>query len=145
MKFRTCTHCRQTEENKPFPKHGYLCKECKSVQLKKAYKDRWFTFTCRLKRAYCKKNGLAFNLTPEYLESIYTDSCPIFGVKFIRGNKSLDQSPTLDRLDPKLGYVQGNVTYISARANRIKYDATVEELGQVIKWIESATTISTLK
>lgn len=37
--------------------------------------------------------------------------------------------------------VIGNVSWISGRANRIKYNATVEELRAVADWMERATTI----
>lgn len=50
-------------------------------------------------------------------------------------------SAHLDRLDPNKGYVIGNVSWISGRANRIKYNATVEELRAVADWMERATTI----
>lgn len=39
-----------------------------------------------------------------------------------------DASPSLDKIIPSLGYVPGNVLVISWRANRIKCDATANEL-----------------
>lgn len=50
-------------------------------------------------------------------------------------------SAHLDRLGPNKGYVIGNVSWISGRANRIKYNATVEELRAIADWMERATTI----
>lgn len=41
-----------------------------------------------------------------------------------------------------------NVAWISGRANRIKYDASIEELRQIVDWMERVTTIpkgSTIK
>ncbi|WKV17107.1 hypothetical protein [Salmonella phage PKM.Hi.22.6] len=46
----------------------------------------------------------------------------------------------LDRLDPNKGYVRGNVTWLSGRANRIKYDASLTELRLLVSWMESVTT-----
>jgi hypothetical protein len=40
---------------------------------------------------------------------------------------------TIDKIDPKKGYVKGNVWIISFRANRIKYDASLEELALITK------------
>ena len=37
-------------------------------------------------------------------------------------------SPSLDRINPNLGYIKGNVWVISYRANMIKNNATLEEL-----------------
>ena len=41
----------------------------------------------------------------------------------------------------KKGYIKGNVAWISGRANRIKYDASIEELRQIVDWMERVTTI----
>jgi hypothetical protein len=80
-----------------------------------------------------------FNLTVKYLESIKTDACPIFKTpfewqQFGRGKKT-SNSPTLDRIVPELGYVEGNVVWISDLANRIKSDATEVELYAVADWL----------
>ena len=58
-----------------------------------------------------------------------------------QGQGSHPHSAHLDRLDPNKGYVIGNVSWISGRANRIKYNATVEELRAIADWMERATTI----
>ena len=55
--------------------------------------------------------------------------CPCLGVPLEHGTRSQkDNSPSLDRIIPKLGYVKSNIWVISARANRIKNDATAEEI-----------------
>lgn len=48
-----------------------------------------------------------------------------------------DNSPSLDRIDNSSGYVKGNVHIISMRANRIKSDATLQELKSVVKYLDS--------
>jgi len=57
--------------------------------------------------------------------------CPVFGLPFdisVRDyRETTDNSPSLDRIDPKKGYVPGNVWIITYRANRVKSDATAEE------------------
>lgn len=118
------------------------CKPCRKTLAAEEYKNKWFKNTFILKRSYCKQRNIPFDLTPEYLESIWTDKCPVFGFEFEKHNKISDKSPALDRLNPKFGYIKGNVVYISARANRIKYDATVEELRRIADWLEGATTRS---
>jgi hypothetical protein len=48
-----------------------------------------------------------------------------------------NNSPSLDRIVPELGYVEGNVVWISNRANILKRDATWEELQRVAEWLKS--------
>jgi hypothetical protein len=45
------------------------------------------------------------------------------------------QSPSLDRIVPKLGYTVGNVCVISQRANILKRDATPDELYAVANYM----------
>jgi len=42
-----------------------------------------------------------------------------------------DRSPSLDRYDPVLGYVPGNILVLCARCNRRKQDHTGEQLIQL--------------
>lgn len=82
-------------------------------------------------------------MTPEYLKSIWTGVCPIFNIPISFNHKGRGStfSAHLDRLIPEKGYVKGNVTWISGRANRIKYNATLDELKQIVAWVERVTTI----
>lgn len=67
--------------------------------------------------------------------------CPVLGMPLTlhhgrRGPR--DSSPTLDRVVPSLGYVRGNVIVVSWRANRLKSDATMEELSRIVEWYRCA-------
>jgi hypothetical protein len=42
-----------------------------------------------------------------------------------------NSTPSLDRMDPNLGYTDDNVRVISMRANQIKSNATPEELLRI--------------
>lgn len=50
--------------------------------------------------------------------------------------KDCKKKAELDRLVPSKGYVKGNVRWISRRANRIKSDATIDELKKILKYVE---------
>jgi len=83
-----------------------------------------------------KKKDLDFNLDKEYLKLIYPidNRCPLLNINFRKGkNRSLNTSPTLDRVDPKLGYIKGNVVFISHRANTIKNNLTLDEMKLLLK------------
>lgn len=88
-----------------------------------------------------KVNGVRFKITEDYLEEIFPrdNLCPVFGVAFERGGQGSerDNSPSLDRIIPELGYVEGNVVWISNRANTLKRDASWEELQKIASWLKS--------
>lgn len=83
-------------------------------------------------KSRAKKKNIPFDITPE--DVTIPECCPILGIKLEAGEKHLvDNSPSIDRIDPKLGYVKGNIQVISYRANRIKNDATLEELKKLVE------------
>ena len=89
-------------------------------------------------RTRAKNKNLECNITLNYLETIANDSCPIFGTPFIWGRNKGKRGPegaTLDRIVPELGYVIGNVVFISDKANRIKAEFTENELYKVADWL----------
>lgn len=82
-----------------------------------------------------KRFGLAFDLAPWDIH--VPEFCPVLGIPLRYGvGKRTDNSPSLDRIRPELGYVHDNVCVISWRANDLKADANVEELRMVLAWME---------
>lgn len=83
-----------------------------------------------------KKLNIPFNITKEDIS--VPEKCPILGIPLkVSDNIVSDNSPTLDRLIPELGYVKGNVTVISFKANRIKNNASINEIRFLLKWLEN--------
>ena len=81
-----------------------------------------------------KSSGVPFRLTRADLPPI-PDRCPVFDTEFKYGDgRVLPESLTLDRIVPALGYVPGNVMWLSHRANAMKQDATIEELHRFARW-----------
>lgn len=73
-----------------------------------------------------------------YVKSIAPERCPVFGVKFIpKGSGFSKWSPSIDKIDPKKGYVVGNVQVISVLANCMKRDASKKELVAFANWVLS--------
>lgn len=82
-------------------------------------------------RSRAKRDGIPFNISEEDIE--IPETCPVLHIPIKRNKGSgwHNDSPSLDRIDNNLGYTKGNVRVISNRANRIKCDATFEELELV--------------
>ena len=91
------------------------------------------------KRALLK--NLEFDLTTNYIRTLLEETkvCPVLGTKLTIGkaNNWFDDSPSIDRIDNTKGYVPGNVFVISNRANRIKNNATIDELEKLIQWLKT--------
>lgn len=82
-----------------------------------------------------KRKGLPFNITLEDL--VFPDVCPVLGIPIVaRSGAFSDNSPSIDRTVPELGYVKGNVTIMSYRANRIKCHASLAELQAIVVYME---------
>jgi len=77
-----------------------------------------------------KKYSVPFSI--ELSDIMVPTNCPVLGIPLIMGDKyAHDNSPSLDRIIPELGYVKGNIMVISHKANTIKSNANVEELEKV--------------
>lgn len=81
-------------------------------------------------KSRAKLSGIAFNI--EISDVVIPAFCPVLRIAIDQTLTRLaPSSPTLDRVNPSKGYVKGNVRVISWRANRIKSDATADELEAI--------------
>lgn len=101
------------------------------IQRKQARED---TKTARTLRKYAlnraHSRGIPFDLVVE--DILVPTHCPVLGIELKVGGQ--DAAPSLDRIRPALGYVKGNIVVVSALANRIKSNATPEQIKLVAKY-----------
>lgn len=89
-------------------------------------------------RQNAQARGIAFSLTIEDLT--IPAFCPVLGIplksNYGHGSKRTihdkDHAPSVDRIDNTKGYHKDNIVIVSFRANRLKSDATVDELEKVV-------------
>lgn len=87
----------------------------------------------------CDKSGVAFNLQAS--DITIPTRCPALGIPIERnrGARGPSQhSPSLDRINPLMGYEPGNVRVISFRANTIKHNATLDELEKLVMYVKDS-------
>jgi hypothetical protein len=92
----------------------------------------------RSARSRAKKDNISFDLTIEYLHAIATENCPVTNKPMDwdgEENNSLNR-PSLDKIIPELGYVQGNVAIISYRMNTKKNNLLEAELVQLLQYVQ---------
>jgi len=85
-----------------------------------------------------KDRSVKFNLPfdIEVSDVVIPSHCKILGIPLFKGiGKPTANSPSLDRIDPKLGYTKTNIQIISFKANTIKSNASKEELIVFSYWI----------
>jgi len=81
-----------------------------------------------------KKIGVSFSLTSG--DIFIPKVCPVLGIPlFVGKGKQGPNSPSLDRIDSKLGYMSDNVMVISYKANAMKQNASKEELLLFADWV----------
>lgn len=80
------------------------------------------------KRASIRR--LKFNIRADQFS--LPSKCPWLGIPILLGGPK-DNSPSLDRKNPTLGYTPGNTEIASWKANRLKSNASLDELIQMGK------------
>ena len=117
------------------------CKKCsiKIRQTEKLNRD-WKVDAAKLLysniKSRCKRIGREFSIELE--DILIPEKCPVFGFDLKREDRQTWMcAPSVDRIDSSKGYIKGNVTVVSRRANIIKRDATIEELEQLFNYYKT--------
>lgn len=85
-------------------------------------------------RRRAKLAGLEFSISVNDFE--IPDICPITNQKLSKAiGKRNANSPSLDRIDNSKGYIPGNVACISWRANRLKWNGSLEEFKNLVTYM----------
>lgn len=84
-------------------------------------------------KSRAKAKGVPFDI--ELSDIVIPDVCPVLGIPLFWGDKLTNNTPSIDRLIPEKGYVKGNCVVISMKANRLKNNATKEELEAILKYL----------
>ena len=149
-RYKVCNSCEQSlnlnkfsliEKWNPNSDTKNTCKKCsiKIRQTEKLNRD-WKVDAARLLykniKSRCKRIGREFSIELE--DIIIPEKCPVFGFELKREDRQTWMcAPSVDRIDSSKGYIKGNVTVVSRRANIIKRDATLEELEQLFNYYKT--------
>ncbi len=96
-------------------------------------------------RIRAKRKGILHTINTKYLQLIWPkdNRCPVLGNLFEMGyknGKSKNLSPSLDRrIVPKKGYIPGNLFIVSDIVNRLKSDASLEDMEKILKFYTNKT------
>lgn len=139
---KTCKVCKKEKHIGEFYFGDSSCKVCRKAKVR-VYQIRpdndFYQYRKMLVEAAkyrALEAGFQHSIYPEDIR--LPTHCPVLGIPLVIGgtHATKDQSPTIDRIDNSKGYTPDNIRVISYRANRIKNDATPEEMRRVLAYME---------
>ena len=149
-RYKICKECNQSlnlnkfsliEKWNPNSDTKNTCKKCsiKIRQTEKLNRD-WKVDAAKLLykniKSRCKRIGREFSI--DLNDILIPEKCPVFGFDLKREDRQTWMfAPSVDRIDSSKGYIKGNVTVVSRRANILKRDATLEELEKLFNYYKT--------
>lgn len=160
---KICSNCaRSYPETRAFfhyqadGKNGFMarCIECKTkhdrdryklpdVKKRKAHQSKEWArnnpekYMIIQARSNAKARGIEFTITKDDID--IPAKCPLLGIEIIRNVFSTgrpDNMISIDRVDSDKGYIPGNVKIISFLANKIKTNATPDQIKRMAENID---------
>lgn len=114
--------CERTKANK---KEKYAKDPSVELAKQKQWKiNNQEKYLVQNARARAKKYGVVFDISADDIH--IPEVCPYLGIKLEPFSEWA--SPSLDKINPTLGYVKGNIQVISNLANTMKSSANMEQL-----------------
>jgi hypothetical protein len=115
------------------------CRECEKKRFKEAYKKDPIPQMLSNSKIRAKAKKLPHNITSDDIREVWPKDniCPVLKKPFEMGFKSKktkSMAPSLDKIIPSKGYTKGNIVVISDIVNRLKSDASLEDLKKIINF-----------
>jgi hypothetical protein len=122
---RKCKGIYQKEWRIFHPNSVKKTEKRRSAKWKKFHRKNPYVEIFKKAKYRAIRLNLPFTITLQDVKNIWPkdNKCPITGKLLTIGNKYMhNESPTLDRIMPKLGYVPNNIGVLSLIANACKRD-----------------------
>ena len=121
--------------------HKFCSEECLKASTYRNQRLRWQYRVEQLTggaRTRAKKKGVPFDITTKYMKKLYTGKCDVTDTEFDLtpdGSRINKNAPSIDRICPELGYVKGNVRFVTAHLNVAMSEYGLEALQELAKRI----------
>lgn len=160
MSCKRCPKCQQSKDTCLFFKNKSMpdglsgwCKSCHTKHTKpysnkdklngpNGYRSLWKSKNLSASllanaKVSAKRKGLFFDLTIE--DIVIPAICPVLGIPLFRtpGIRTAN-TPSIDRINNSIGYIKGNISIISWRANQLKNNASMAELEALLNYMRTA-------
>jgi len=118
-------------------------REKESIKAKKYRDSKPVEMLVNSLKYRARKQGIPFNLNAEDINNLTMGDCPITKQKMIPPWKTTDRydpnKASIDKLVPDLGYVVGNIMWLSLRGNMLKNNHTLETIKATLEYIITNT------
>ena len=136
---RICVNCSLKFLQKSTKGSDFCCSSCKHEYKLKFELDYKINRLLNGSKARAFSKALPFNLTLEYLKELYEEQeglCAVTNKPFCftahpTKHVANKDSVSLDRIDPDLGYIKGNVRFVTFQVNCAKGFYTDEEFYEM--------------
>ncbi len=129
-KTQVCVKCKREKSIEEIKKTNKTCLRCLStVELHRARHPDMMWYRCVKYKA--KKFKIPFDL--EECDFDIPEKCPVFGIPL--DGRDREHEPSVDRIIPDKGYVKGNTKIISMKANRLKNNASIEDMLAIVRYL----------
>lgn len=90
-------------------------------------------------KANAKRRGIEFDLKTSDIDDIGIPiTCPVLGIPiYFNNGRVKDDSISFDRVDSTKGYTKDNVIIVSHRVNKLKSNASLEEMRSMVEFYGS--------
>lgn len=115
----------------------YLIKNRDKInsQKRKTYRRDVRQTMFNLAKGRAKRLGIIFKIKVEDIK--IPKICPILKIPLIQNiGKAWVNSPTLDRVNNKRGYIKGNIRVICQKANRCKSDLKITQVKRLLAYMK---------
>lgn len=131
---RNCSYLKRSEKKEIYEQRrrerrldpSYRRKELDLLKVSRITNRAHYLYMSIKERS--NRKNIPFNI--EERDIIIPELCPVMGTPLTKGK--MDQydwnAPSVDRINPELGYIKGNIMVISRKANTMKNNASKEEL-----------------
>lgn len=139
-----CKKCKKEKDVDEFRvdkncKDGYRneCKKCYNDASRRRHIDNPIPNMYKDAKRRSKEDGIEFTITQEDIDiPLFCPYLPSIRLHVTK-NKLSDNSPSLDRIDPLVGYTPANIIVCSYKANSVKRNCTPEDLKILYKNLQT--------
>ena len=131
---KTCYKCGIPKELTDYYRLRGACKVCRREYRNGLHLNNPIPVMLDAAKLRAKRQNVQYTITAN--DVVIPKVCPILGIPLAVkvGKGGAPNSPSLDKIDPELGYIPGNIQVISNLANRMKNNATLEQMIKLGKW-----------